>query len=272
MLSDNEQSAFEHYFRQGGGFVGIHCGDRHRARTGRSWTSLLGTRAEPAPPAPARAPGSRRRRRPRSRSPTACTTRASRWPSASTVTDSFYNATSDVRGFQHVLATVDEDTYEEQDATPTRTDDHPVMWCQDLEGGRAFYTGLGHNAATFANTNVAGTSRAPSSGPPACRTRRTATAARPCSRTTSRSRSRRRRTSTSRSASTSSPTGASSRPRAPARSACTTPRAAPPRCSRTWPSSRRACTRTARTASTARPWTPTSRRTSGCTSTTRRRS
>ena len=108
----------------------------------------------PRPAPPDRSPGSRCRRRPRSRSPTACTTRASRSPSASTVTDSFYNTTSEVRGLQHVLATVDEDTYEEQDATPTRSDDHPMMWCQDLEGGRAFYTGVGHNAATFANANV----------------------------------------------------------------------------------------------------------------------
>ena len=73
-----------------------------------------------------------------------------------TVTDAFYNTdpTSTVRGVQHVLATVDEDSYDEQDGTPTTTDDHPVMWCQDLEGGRSFYTGLGHNPATFANANV----------------------------------------------------------------------------------------------------------------------
>ena len=72
------------------------------------------------------------------------------------VTDAFYNTdpTSTVRGVQHVLATVDEDSYDEQDGTPTTTDDHPVMWCQDLEGGRSFYTGLGHNPATFANANV----------------------------------------------------------------------------------------------------------------------
>ena len=150
VLSDNEQSAFEHFFKQGGGFVGIHSA----LVTEPNWafmTSLLGTRAETGTGTIAR---SRRSRRPRSRSPTACTTPASRCAERFEVTDSFYNTTSEVRGLQHVLATVDEDTYEEQDATPTRTDDHPVMWCQDLEGGRAFYTGAGHNAATFANANV----------------------------------------------------------------------------------------------------------------------
>ena len=113
------------------------------------------------------------------------------------VTDAFYNTTSEVRGLQHVLATVDEDTYVEQDtdATPGMTDDHPIMWCQDLEGGRSFYTGLGHNPATFANANVRQQPRGRDQvGEPAGRTRSTATAAPRCSPTTSRSRSRRRRT------------------------------------------------------------------------------
>jgi type 1 glutamine amidotransferase len=30
---------------------------------------------------------------------------------------------------------------------------HPLAWYQDYEGGRAFYTALGHIPATFADTN-----------------------------------------------------------------------------------------------------------------------
>ena len=153
MLSDNEQLAFEHYFRQGGGFVGIHA--TIAAEPGWPFMDrLLGTRAETGTtgtPLIAR----------ESVQETATIKVADRVHDASKslaerfeVTDSFYNTTSEVRGLQHVLATVDEDTYEEQDATPTRSDDHPVMWCQDLEGGRAFYTGIGHNPTTFSNANV----------------------------------------------------------------------------------------------------------------------
>ena len=115
ILSDNEQSAFEHYFQQGGGFVGIHSA----IATEPDWTFM----DKPARHArrarhPAGQPRSRRSRRPRSRSPTASTTRASRWPSVSGHRRASTTPTSEVRGFQHVLATVDEDTYEEQDGPP----------------------------------------------------------------------------------------------------------------------------------------------------------
>jgi PKD repeat protein/type 1 glutamine amidotransferase len=153
VLSDNEQSAFEHYFRQGGGFVGIHSA----LVTEPNWafmTSLLGTRA---------VTGSSTIRT-ESAQEAATIKVADRVHDASKslaerfdVTDSFYNTTSEVRGFQHVLATVDEDTYVEEDGdvvTTGTTDDHPIMWCQDFEGGRSFYTGVGHNPATFANADV----------------------------------------------------------------------------------------------------------------------
>ena len=36
VLSDNEQSAFEHYFQQGGGFVAIHSAIATEPELGRS--------------------------------------------------------------------------------------------------------------------------------------------------------------------------------------------------------------------------------------------
>ena len=65
--------------------------------------------------------------------------------------------------------------------------DHPITWCKDYQGGRSFYTALGHTAAVFRGPRLP---RAPgrraSTGPPASPTRSTATAARPSSPTTSR--------------------------------------------------------------------------------------
>ena len=29
--------------------------------------------------------------------------------------------------------------------------DHPIAWCQDYDGGRSWYTGLGHTEASFAD-------------------------------------------------------------------------------------------------------------------------
>ena len=48
----------------------------------------------------------------------------------------------------HVLAKMDESTYDEQDGNTT-DDDHPISWCQRYDGGRSFYTGMGHTQATF---------------------------------------------------------------------------------------------------------------------------
>ena len=44
-----------------------------------------------------------------------------------------------------VLATVDEATYGEDDGNAT-DDDHPVSWCTDFDGGRAWYTAHGPHA------------------------------------------------------------------------------------------------------------------------------
>ena len=51
-----------------------------------------------------------------------------------------------------VLATVDESTYDEQDGN-TVDDDHPIAWCSNFDGGRSWYTGMGHTAASFSEAN-----------------------------------------------------------------------------------------------------------------------
>ncbi len=143
VLSANEQDAFEDYFKQGGGFLAVGsaiAGDTDWA----FGTKLLGTRAQ----------GTRSVQEAATIKVADRVHDASRsLPERFVLEDSFYNTTSDVRGQQHVLATVDEGTYDENDGTAV-ADDHPVMWCQDLEGGRAFYTATGHNAATFANAEM----------------------------------------------------------------------------------------------------------------------
>jgi hypothetical protein len=48
----------------------------------------------------------------------------------------------------HVLLTVDESTYNESDGN-TVDDDHPVSWCKRYDGGRMFYTALGHTNQSF---------------------------------------------------------------------------------------------------------------------------
>ena len=61
-------------------------------------------------------------------------------------------------GGVHVLATADETTYDEQDGNET-DDDHPIAWCQPYDGGRSWYTGMGHTAASFSEPSSSSTAR-----------------------------------------------------------------------------------------------------------------
>ena len=56
-------------------------------------------------------------------------------------------------GGVHVLARLDESTYEESDGNTT-DDDHPISWCQRYDGGRSWYTGIGHTEDTFTEANA----------------------------------------------------------------------------------------------------------------------
>jgi hypothetical protein len=51
----------------------------------------------------------------------------------------------------HVLISVDESTYDPRGySVPGGSPpmgDHPISWCQPYDGGRAFYTALGHKGA-----------------------------------------------------------------------------------------------------------------------------
>ena len=65
-------------------------------------------------------------------------------PKQWTKTDEFYsfkNLNKDV----HVLLTIDENTYK----VGPKMDYHPMTWFHEYDGGRAFYTALGHTKATY---------------------------------------------------------------------------------------------------------------------------
>ena len=63
--------------------------------------------------------------------------------------DEWYNFQTNPRGDVHVLASLDETSY-----TPgagAMGADHPTAWCQDYDGGRAWYTGGGHTQESYAD-------------------------------------------------------------------------------------------------------------------------
>ncbi len=137
VLNNSQQAAFEKYIAKGGGFVGIHSAADTEYRW--SWYGGLvgayfashpqiqqGTVLVPDNVHPSTASLPRRWRR----------------------VDEWYNYQSNPRGKVHVLAVLDERTY----SGGSQPADHPISWCHAYEGGRSWYTGMGHTAATYSES------------------------------------------------------------------------------------------------------------------------
>jgi PKD repeat protein/type 1 glutamine amidotransferase len=146
VLNEAQQAAFEEYFHEGGGFVGIGSA----IETEPDWTFLtdvLGTRATGKTAVQSATV------KVADRGHVATKDLPEYWNR----TDAWYNFTSNVRGSSHVLATVVEDPFGPQPqgqvldgiAGGTMGADHPVAWCKDYQGGRSFYVAGGNTSASF---------------------------------------------------------------------------------------------------------------------------
>ena len=136
ILDDAQQAAFESYVGDGGGLVAVHSA----IETELSWqflTDALGARANGLSETQEATVKVADRVHPSSEDLPEYWTRTDRW----------YNFDTNVRGFQHVLATVDEGTYD----GGTMGFDHPIAWCQDFSGGRVWYTGRGGTSQSFSS-------------------------------------------------------------------------------------------------------------------------
>ena len=69
-------------------------------------------------------------------------------PAAWTRSDEWYDFRTNPRPSVSVLATLDESTYA---VGRPPVADHPIVWCHEDQGGRAFYTALGHTAESYAD-------------------------------------------------------------------------------------------------------------------------
>ncbi|CAN7251908.1 ThuA domain-containing protein [Pseudoxanthomonas sp. LjRoot168] len=136
VLDAGQQAAMEGFVRAGGGFVGVHAA----ADTEYAWPwygRLVGAYFRSHPPglqsAHVQAEHDGKPVGPRWR-----------------ITDELYNYRDSPRGQVQVIATVDERDYE----GGTMGGDHPIAWCHAFEGGRSWYTGLGHDAKVYEDPNV----------------------------------------------------------------------------------------------------------------------
>ena len=144
VLDAAQQAAFERYIQAGGGYAGIHSA----SDTEYDWAwygGLVGAYFRDHPGVPGvnaqfqvATMNVEDRRSAATRHLGRTWTREEEW----------YNFRTNPRDTVHVLLSVDESTYDPRGySVPGGSPpmgDHPISWCQPYDGGRSFYTALGH--------------------------------------------------------------------------------------------------------------------------------
>lgn len=139
VLGPEQEAALERFVRTGGGWAGVHAA----ADTEHGWPfyeQLVGARfaRHPTPqPATVRVEDAGH--------PSTAALAPPAPAGIFTRTDEWYDVAPDPRGRVHVLATVDEATYEGGGMGA----DHPIVWCGRVDTGSTWYTGLGHAASAW---------------------------------------------------------------------------------------------------------------------------
>jgi type 1 glutamine amidotransferase len=134
ILDDAQQAAFERWLRSGRGFVGVHSA----SDTEHDWPwygQLVGAYFLQHPIVQRATVHVAERDHPSTAHLTDPWEREDEW----------YDFATNPRATVDVLLTVDESTY----TGGTMGSDHPIAWSHAFDGGRAFYTALGHTDASW---------------------------------------------------------------------------------------------------------------------------
>ena len=140
LLDADELAAYQGYIQNGGGYVGVHGASD--SMHNRPWYGgLVGGNAyfrnhpaqqnatlvveDPTHPSSAVLPAE--------------------W----TLFEEWYNFTNNPREVVRVLLTLDESSY--NPGSGAMGEDHPYVWCHNYDGGRSWYSALGHREGTFAD-------------------------------------------------------------------------------------------------------------------------
>lgn len=134
VLDTDQQSAFERFIGRGGGFVGVHSA----SDTEYDWPwygSLVGAYFKSHP-----------RIQPATLKVVDATHPSTvHLPVEWKRTDEWYNFRDDPAAHGRALLVIDETSY----SGGTMRTHHPMAWCQEYDGGRAWYTALGHTIETY---------------------------------------------------------------------------------------------------------------------------
>ncbi|KXK63623.1 PKD domain-containing protein [Micromonospora rosaria] len=137
VLDAGQQAAFERYIQGGGGYAGVHAA----SDTEYSWEwygKLVGAYFANHPA------NQTATVKVEDHAHDSTEHLPERWERY----DEWYNFRSNPRSQVHVLASLDETSY--NPGAGAMGHDHPIAWCQEYDGGRAWYTGGGHTNESFA--------------------------------------------------------------------------------------------------------------------------
>ncbi len=145
VLDDEQQAAFERFIRSGKGYVGIHSAsdteykwDWYTALVGHMFASHPAVQTATLKVEDPNFPG------------------MDRFAPRFLFTDEWYEFDGSRSKNLKYLLSIDESTYS---VTPPRRKEaetspfHPVSWYQEYDGGRSFYTALGHIPESFTDQN-----------------------------------------------------------------------------------------------------------------------
>lgn len=134
ILDDDQQAAFERYIRAGGGYVGVHSA----SDTEYKWLwygKLVGAYFHSHPRVQQATIDVIDHHHP------STATLPDHWVRS----DEWYNFATNPRDSVHVLMTVDEKTY----TGGAMGAFHPISWYHAYDGGRSWYTALGHTSESY---------------------------------------------------------------------------------------------------------------------------
>jgi hypothetical protein len=146
ILNDEQQAAMERFIRSGKGFVGVHSAsdteydwDWYTKMVGRTFHIHPANQSADLQVLDRKFPG------------------LDRMPDRLLWTDEWYEFGAErIKGLNYILA-VDEQTYDPSAQWGEKKGVgmgkfHPIAWYHNYDGGRAFYTALGHLPATYSDT------------------------------------------------------------------------------------------------------------------------
>ena len=146
-ISDQGQAAFEKFMNSGKGYVGIHAA----ADCEYDWEyfdKLNGGHFKTHPPSQTATVVFEKSDHP--------AMKPFEGMESYTTYDEWYTFKVNPRGKVNVLATLDEESIKKFDNDNFRMGDHPLIWWQEYDGIRSFYTGFGHTHEAFQDTLLIG--------------------------------------------------------------------------------------------------------------------